>query len=106
MTSHDRFLLLQPAIVADTTRFQSFGPYQGKRFEIGVTLGENLGGDIPGNILEYHVDFRAYKQLTRRSLLAFRALGIVNEGDRQFHQAEHHREGLIRHKPNIKKESA
>jgi hypothetical protein len=84
VSSHDRFLMFQPSIVGDTTRFQSFGPLQGKRFEFGVTYGENLGGDIPGNIIEYHVDFRAYKQLTRRSLLAFRAIGIVNKGDREI----------------------
>jgi len=81
-SSNDRFILLQPALVGDTTRFQSFGPFQGKRFEIGATYGLNLGGDIPGNVVEYHMDFRAYKQLTRRSVLAFRALGVVSEGDR------------------------
>jgi WD40 repeat protein len=82
-SSNDRFLLFQPSFVGDTTRYQSFGAFQGKRFEAGVTYGYNLGGDVPGNVLEYHLDFRAYKQLTRRSLLAFRALGIVNRGDRQ-----------------------
>lgn len=84
VTSKDRFLMFQPAIVADTTRFQSFGPFQGKRFEFGMTFGENLGGDVPGNIVEYHLDFRAYKQLTRRSLLAFRTIGIWNDGKRQI----------------------
>lgn len=84
LTVKDRFLLLQPSIVGDTTRYQSFGPFQGKRFELGVTYGLNLGDELPGDILEYHIDFRAYKQLTRRSLFAFRALGIVNRGDRQI----------------------
>ncbi len=84
VSSHDRFLLLQPALVGDTTRFQSFGPFQGKRFELGLTWGYNLGGDTPGNIKEYHLDFRAYKQLTRRSLFAFRVFGIANRGDRQI----------------------
>jgi WD40 repeat protein len=82
-TSNDRFLLVQPSVVGDTTRYQSFGAFQGKRFEAGVTYGYNLGGDTPGNVVEYHVDFRAYKQLTRRSLLAFRVFGAVNRGDRQ-----------------------
>ena len=82
-SSSDRFLLLQPSIVGDTTRYQSFGPFQGKRFEIGGTYGKNIGGDLPGDIAEYHADFRAYKQLTRRSLLAFRAFGVVNRGERQ-----------------------
>jgi len=83
ISSNDRFLLLRPAIVGDTTRFLSFGPFQGHRFEFGATFGENLGGDIPGNIREFHVDFRAYKQMTQRSVLAFRAFGIVNNGGRE-----------------------
>jgi Tol biopolymer transport system component len=82
-TANDNFLLFQPSVVGDTTRFQSFGPFQGKRFEIGATYGYNLGSDLPGNVLEYHVDFRAYKQLTRRSLFAFRAVGIFSKGSRQ-----------------------
>jgi len=83
-SSHDRFIMLRPAVVGDTTRYQSFGPFQGHRFEIGATYGINIGGDIAGNIQEFHIDFRAYKQLTRRSLLAFRAAGIVNDGGRQI----------------------
>jgi len=81
---NDRFLTLQPSFVGDTTRYQSFGPFQGKRFELGATYGLNLGGDLPGNVVEYHLDFRAYKQLTRRSVLAFRAVGIVNKGGRDI----------------------
>ncbi len=81
-TVNDRFLTFQTSVVGDTTRFQSFGPFQGKRFELGVTYGLNLGGDLAGNVLQYQLDFRAYKQLTRRSVLAFRAVGIVNEGSR------------------------
>jgi len=83
-TVSDRFLFFNPSIVGDTTRFQSFGPFQGKRFELGVNLGQHLSGDLPGNVREYTLDFRAYKQLTRRSLLAFRALGIWNDGGRQI----------------------
>ncbi len=83
-TAKDRFLTFQPSIVGDTTRYQSFGPFQGKRFELGATYGLNLSGDFPGNVFEYHLDFRAYKQLTRRSLLAFRTLGIVNKGEREI----------------------
>ena len=84
VTAKDRFLVFAPSVGGDTTRFQAFGPFQGKRFELGVTFGQHLSGDFPGNILEYHLDFRAYKQLTRRSLLAFRAIGIWNDGDRQI----------------------
>ena len=82
-TVDDKFALVQANFVGDTTRFQSFGPFQGKRFEFGVTYGANLGSDLPGDVMDYHLDFRAYKQLTRRSLLAFRAVGVKQTGDRQ-----------------------
>ncbi len=84
VSSHDRFALLSPSIVGDTTRYQSWGPFQGHRFDFGVTYGWNLGGDLPGNIEQIKLEFRSYKQLTRRSLLAFRALGIKNTGERQI----------------------
>jgi Tol biopolymer transport system component len=84
-TVNDKFLLFQPSVVCDTTRYQSFGPFQGKRFEIGATYALNLGSSYPGNVLQYNVDFRAYKQLTRRSLIAFRAVGIFNQGSRQIY---------------------
>jgi len=84
LSTSDRFIYLQPAIVGDTTRYQSFGPFQGHRFELGATYGIHLSGDIPGNIVEFHLDFRAYKQLTRRSLIAFRAFGVVNKGEREI----------------------
>ena len=83
-TTNDRFVLFGASLVGDTTRFQSFGPFQGKRFELATTYGVNVGGDTPGNIQQYVLDFRAYRQMTRRSLIAFRALGIANEGERQI----------------------
>lgn len=83
-TVDDKFLTLQPSIVCDTTRYQSFGPFQGKRFVLGATYAVNLGSTTPGNVLQYNLDFRAYHQLTRRSLFAFRAVGIFNEGTRQI----------------------
>jgi len=81
---NDKFLLFQTAFVGDTTRYQSFGPFQGKRLSVGMTYAYNLGSSSPGNVLEYTLDFRAYKQLTRRSLLASRFVGVLNRGDRQI----------------------
>jgi WD40 repeat protein len=81
---NDKFLLFQPSLIGDTTRYQSFGPFQGKRLALGMTYGYNLGSSAPGNVLEYTLDFRAYKQLTRRSLIATRFVGILNRGDRQI----------------------
>ncbi len=78
----ERFAIAGLSFTGDTTRFQSFGPFQGKRFTVGATWGTDVGSDYPGNLLEYALDFRAYKQLTRRSLLAFRAAGAWSAGDR------------------------
>jgi hypothetical protein len=78
----DRFVTLSASLSGDTTRFQSFGPFQGKRFELGVFHAPHLSGDVEGDITEYTLDFRAYRQVTRRSLLAFRAATIQSVGDR------------------------
>jgi peptidase MA superfamily protein/WD40 repeat protein len=80
----DQFIFFSPAIVGDTTRYQSFGPFQGKRFLLGFDYGMNLSSNpLDGDVEQVKLDFRAYKQLTRRSLLAFRLFGVLNEGDRQ-----------------------
>jgi hypothetical protein len=80
-------------ITGDTTRFQSFGTFQGKRFNLGVLYGLSTSADIPqgfnineGDIVRYSLDFRAYKKATRRSLLAWRLAAVYNDGDREtFH---------------------
>ncbi len=75
-----RFLTLSASLVGDTTRFQEWGPFQGKRFQVRYNYGLNLGGDIQGDLEETTLDFRAYKQLTRRSLFAWRLAGVYNTG--------------------------
>jgi hypothetical protein len=90
-TVKDRYATAQTAFIGDTVRYQSFGPFQGKRFSVGALYGLNLSSDsgdlnltgIDGNILEYQLDFRAYKQLTRRSLLAWRVASTYNAGQRE-----------------------
>lgn len=79
----DRFASINLAIAGDTTRYQSFGPFQGKRFRLSSWYAPHLSGDFEGDIQEHRFEFRAYKQLTRRSLLAFRAATIYNTGDRE-----------------------
>ena len=86
-TVKDRFALLGVSLTGDTTRYQEFGPFQGKRFNVAATYGLDAGGEIPGNLLEYSLDFRAYKQLTRRSLLAFRVAGMDSAGGRPTYYA-------------------
>jgi len=82
-TFNDRFASLNLAVTGDTTRWQSFGPFQGKRFRIGTWFAPHLSGDTDGDIVEHRLDFRAYKQLTRRSLFAVRVASIYNTGDRE-----------------------
>jgi hypothetical protein len=79
----DQFATLGTSLVGDTVRFQRFGPYQGKRFHLGATYGAHLSGDSDGDLLQYRTDFRFYKGLTQRSLLAWRLAGIFDEGERQ-----------------------
>ncbi|MBZ5638432.1 MAG: hypothetical protein LAO51_06685 [Acidobacteriia bacterium] len=83
----DRFALFSTSLTGDTTRYQEWGPFQGKRFDVGVTYGADAGGTIPGNLVEYSLDFRAYKQLTRRSLLALRIAGVDSAGGRPTYYA-------------------
>jgi len=76
----DLYLFTSVDYVGDTTRWANFGPFQGKRFRIGVDYGPRIGGDLDGYILQYNLDFRAYKQVTRRSVLAFRVAGLFGNG--------------------------
>jgi hypothetical protein len=69
------------AIAGDTTRFQSFGPFQGRRFRAEVTGYEIVSGDLKGeSVVRTSLDFRFYQHMTRRSLIAFRAAGILQTG--------------------------
>jgi outer membrane protein assembly factor BamA len=79
----DRFASISVAIAGDTTRYQSFGPFQGKRIRISSWFAPHLSGDLDGDIEEHRLDFRMYKQLTRRSLFAVRFASIYNTGDRE-----------------------
>jgi Tol biopolymer transport system component len=83
-TIDDAFIQTGVSLTGDTTRFQSFGPFQGKRFKVGVDYGYNTSGDFEGDYLQYSLDFRAYKQLTRRSVLAWRVGGVQNTGEREL----------------------
>jgi outer membrane protein insertion porin family len=72
------------ALVGDTSRYQSFGPFQGKRFNLGVRYYSQLSGDSVGDLLEYRADYRGYRQVTRRSTLAWRVAATVNGGDTEI----------------------
>lgn len=74
-------------LVGDTTRFMQFGPVQGKRFSVSAFYGAHISGETEGDFLQYNLDFRTYKQLTRRSTLAWRVSSMYSAGDRQSYQA-------------------
>jgi len=76
-----RFGIVSGSVVGDTTRYQGFGPFQGRRFNFTARYGQNLSGDLDGNLVEAAFDVRTYKQLTRRSLLAWRLFTVQNFGD-------------------------
>lgn len=83
----DRFASVGLSLVGDTSRYAGFSgvaPFQGKRFSLGVEYSPHLSGDFPGDIVEYHLDYRGYKQATTRSTLAFRFGARYNAGDRAY----------------------
>jgi outer membrane protein assembly factor BamA len=80
----DTYGVIDLALVGDTTRWQSFGPFQGKRFNLGVRYWPQISGDSSGDVLEYRFEYRAYKKVTRRSTLAWRFRGIYNDGDSEI----------------------
>jgi hypothetical protein len=77
----DTYATFELGIVGDTTRYQSFGPFQGKRFNASIRYWPQISGDSVGDIMEYRLDYRGYKKVTRRSTLAWRLRGIYNDGD-------------------------
>ena len=74
----DTLGLVNVQFTSDTRRFQRFGAFQGRRFSVGARYGPHIDGDFDGDLIEYNMDFRAYKQLTRRSLIAWRIGTIYN----------------------------
>ncbi|PIE01204.1 MAG: hypothetical protein CSA81_12665, partial [Acidobacteria bacterium] len=65
---------LYAAYSLDTVRYAYFGPIQG--------MGLDLVGEYMQDTMESgHLSFRAYKEMTRRSLLAFRLYADVSNGD-------------------------
>ena len=58
----------------DTIRYSYIGPQQG--------MGLDLTAEYMQDVMEGgHLDFRAYKELTQRSLLAFRLYGDISNGE-------------------------
>jgi outer membrane protein assembly factor BamA len=78
----DDYPIASLALVGDTTRYQRFGPYHGHRFRVGVTGYTFTSGDNEDeSVAAYDWDFRFYQSMTRRSLLAFRVAGVLQNGE-------------------------
>jgi hypothetical protein len=85
-----RFPRLSASFTGDTTRFRSFGPYHGRRYDFTVQYAPTVSGDtrnIDGEEVEaerffnYFIDFRSYSSWTRRSLFALRLFSAVSNGN-------------------------
>lgn len=79
----DTLGIVGASFVGDTTRYQRWGPFQGKRFNVGVVYGPHISGDFEGDLTEWELDYRAYKQATRRSTLSWRIASRYSVGERQ-----------------------
>ena len=85
-TIEEQFPTISWAINGDTTRFKSFGPYNGQRFVLGQQWAPTMriSGDIPGfnaSFLNTAIDYRMYRRLTDRSLFALRLGTYLSTGD-------------------------
>lgn len=68
--------------VGDTTRWQSFGPFQGYRFRIGPFYNFKVSGDdFNESYGGLSWDFRGYQKATTRSLFAVRYSGVLQNND-------------------------
>jgi outer membrane protein assembly factor BamA len=66
--------------VGDTLRYNPWGPWQGKRFNIEATTAPFASGGAPATFTDYSFDYRAYRKLSYRSLIAWRAGGLLTQG--------------------------
>ena len=83
----ETFPLLTWSLSGDTTRFKEFGPYHGQRFELrqewAPTLSASGDTDLfrSGTFVNSILDYRMYRRVTSRSLLAMRMVGLVSNGN-------------------------
>ena len=68
------------SLVGDTLRYNPWGPWHGKRFNITVEASPFSSGADEGTFVDYGLDFRAYGRATQRSLFALRLSGLASNG--------------------------
>lgn len=76
----DQFAVVSLGFSGDTTRFRSFGGYQGKRFQFTLYQAAQISGDTGSSTIA-SLDYRGYGHITRRSLFAWRLFGLGQFGD-------------------------
>ncbi len=86
-TLSEKFPQVGWSISGDTTRFKEFGAYHGQRFELDQDWAPTLSasGDTnlfnSGTFVNTILDYRLYRRVTSRSLLALRLAGAVSNGN-------------------------
>ncbi len=79
-TVDDDFPLISTSVVGDTSVLSPWGTVGGRRWNLGYLWAPDL--DDSGTLVERaSLDFRQYLPLTKRSNLAFRAVGIATDGN-------------------------
>ena len=76
----DNFPVVSTSFSGDSTIFKQFGPISGRRYEVGTSYAPDLkGGGTLTN--DFTLEWRAYLQVTSRTLLAARLFAGDSEGN-------------------------
>ncbi len=76
----DNFPYVSTSFVGDSTRFKSFGPYHGRRYDLTLRYAPDAFGSSRG-FFDTILDFRNYQRMTHRSLIAVRLYAAVSQSD-------------------------
>jgi Tol biopolymer transport system component len=76
----DNYPIVSSTFSGDNTKFKSFGPISGRRYQVTGSYAPDLdgGGTLSGDL---QLDWRGYYQVTSRTLLAARVFGAYSEGN-------------------------
>ncbi|HXI02200.1 MAG TPA: hypothetical protein VNI57_03400 [Candidatus Saccharimonadales bacterium] len=69
-------------LVGDTVKYNPFGPWDGKRFRLGVDVSPLGSGSRDSTYTDYTLDYRAYQRVTKRSSIALRLGSYITQGGR------------------------
>jgi Tol biopolymer transport system component len=86
-STDEQFPFVGWALDGDTVRFKEFGPYHGQRYQLSQFWAPTVqisSGDTDihdASTLNTQLDYRLYRRMTSRSLLAIRLAGFVSNGE-------------------------